>query len=244
MLLRQQRARDGDDDLIGRDRAARRLDSRTLAAVIDAAHRTIEHDRQICAGSGDDRTEPFDHAPVHAAIRVAVEVFGRNAIPLGAADIGTDGIDQSVPAAPGFERSRARNVDLVRRDLLEARIECVHRLLEFALLGARETDRQRPARPWRRSFVDGGPLFLRNGDQWIAIGGMQPAAAEVQSRPRRVAHGPCPAAEPRARFNNETIDGGVAELPRGGNSGRAATDNYDLDIAAYHRELWLNQTFR
>ena len=45
-------------------------------------------------------------------------------------------------------------------------------------------------------------------------------------------------------FNNETIDGGVAEPPRGGNAGRAATDNYDLDITAHHRELWLNQTFR
>src|SRR5271156_480114 len=55
LLLRQQRAGDGHDDLIGRDRAARRLDPQSLAAVVDAVHRTIEHRRQFCAGRGDDR---------------------------------------------------------------------------------------------------------------------------------------------------------------------------------------------
>ena len=61
-LVRQQRARDRHDGLIGRDRALARLDPQTLAAVIDRVHRAIEHRRQIRAVGGDDGRGPRPRA--------------------------------------------------------------------------------------------------------------------------------------------------------------------------------------
>ena len=66
---------------------------------------------------------------------------------------------------------------------------------------------------------------------------MQPAAAQIQGEAGRIGDGPRAAAEPRAGFNNETIDAGVAKPPRRGNTGRAAANNHDFDIAARHRPL-------
>ena len=137
-LVRQQRAWDRHDGLIGRDRAAHRLHPQPLAAVIDRVHRAIEHRGQTGTGGGDDGAEALDHAPIDPAVRVAVEILGRNTIPFGAADISADGIDEAVPAAARFERRRGWNIGLVRRDLFEARKEFSHRLVEFVLLGARE----------------------------------------------------------------------------------------------------------
>ena len=66
---------------------------------------------------------------------------------------------------------------------------------------------------------------------------MQPAAAEVEPVSQLVDHRPGAAAEPRTRFDDEAIDGGLTQPARGGNAGRAAADHHDTDIATRHEGL-------
>ena len=58
-------ARQRDDGRIRHDRAFCRFDFQLLAAVIDAAHRTIDCGAQSVAGGSDGRAIALDHAPIH-----------------------------------------------------------------------------------------------------------------------------------------------------------------------------------
>ena len=71
------------------------------------------------------------------------------------------------------------------------------------------------------------PCVARDLRQRIAIGGMQPAAAEVE----RVTAGlmrPGAAAEPVARFEQQARHAGIGELARRADTGRAAADHDDF----------------
>ena len=73
-------------------------------------HRTIEHDRHVRAVTADQRAVALDDAPIDRGVLVTIQILHRNAIELGAADIGADGIDQPVPAAARIEQCRSRDV--------------------------------------------------------------------------------------------------------------------------------------
>src|ERR1700735_1069553 len=70
-FCRDERARDGDDYLIGGDHAFGGLDAQALAAMIDGAHRAIELRCQRLAAGADERAITLGHAPVHARIVIA-----------------------------------------------------------------------------------------------------------------------------------------------------------------------------
>ena len=91
----------------------RRFDLEPLAAVIDAAHRAIQHDRQACAVGLDRRAESFGDAPVHVVFPVFRQVARRDAVELGAAVIRADRIEQRVPPAVRLEIGRRRAVAVV-----------------------------------------------------------------------------------------------------------------------------------
>ena len=59
---------------------------------------------------------------------------------------------------------------------------------------------------------------------------MQPAAAEIERVSGCIGDGPSAAAEPRPRLDHEASDGGIVQPPRGGEAGRAAADDRDLDV--------------
>ena len=63
---------------------------------------------------------------------------------------------------------------------------------------------------------------------------MQPAATEVERETRGIGDGPCPPAEPRARFDHQAIDAGRAQPPASRNAGGAAADDRDLGFAICH----------
>src|SRR5262249_38724106 len=73
---------------------------------------------------------------------------------------------------------------------------------------------------------------LGDGDPRIAVGGVQPAAAEIDCRSRAIADRPRPPAEPWPRLDDETIDPRVREAAPGGDSCRAAADDHYLGVAA------------
>src|SRR5206468_9292627 len=102
-----------------------------------------------------------------------------------------------VPAAARFKEARGRNVGHRIGGGIEPRTKLYERAQEACLLGKRKADRHREPQPGRRRLVD--RQSLRPGDlrPWIAIGRVQPAAAEVDWEFRAGADSPGPPAEPR-----------------------------------------------
>jgi hypothetical protein len=100
------------------------------------------------------------------------------------------------------------------------------------LLRKRESDRSRRAHPRRRCFVDRAALRLSEAAPRIAVGGVQPTAAEIDGECRLLRRGPCPSAKPRPGLKEETLDLRVRDPPRRGNPSRTAADDNDLCIAA------------
>ena len=237
LLLGKQRARYCDDGLIGLDRALGRLDAQALRAMVDPLHGAIEHDRQIGAVGGYRRTVAFNDAPVYAAVVVSVKIFNRLTVQLDAADVGTDGIDQVVPAAIRLEQRRSRRVGLILAATLESGKKCSQCFAEILLFGTRKSDLKRRPHPGRRRFVDRAALRLRKLAPRVAVGGMQPPAAEVDGEARTIDDSPRPAAEPRPRFDHKALNSGLAKPSAGGNAGRAAADDRDLDSAVRHCEF-------
>ena len=70
------------------------------------AHRAVEHRRQAGCMRDDGRAVALGHPPVHAGVVVTGEVDGRQALGLGAAQIGGDRADQPVPAATRLKLAR------------------------------------------------------------------------------------------------------------------------------------------
>src|SRR5665213_108222 len=235
MFRREHGARYCHDDLIGRDRTLAGFDTQAFAAMIDAMHRAVEHDRHAGAVTADQRAIAFEDAIIDPGIVVTVQILHRQAIQIDAADISADGIDKPVPAACRIEQSRSRDVVLALRRKFRTRKESRDRILELVLLGAWKSHFERRPLPRRRGFVDRHALLLRDAPPRITIGRVQPAAAEIERKTRTVDHRPRPAAKTRTRFDEETIDRCLTEPPGGSNAGRATADNHDLDIAARHR---------
>ena len=99
---------------------------------------------------------------------------------------------------------------------------------------ARKADRQRTARPGRHALVDGLALRLGDPDPRIAVGRMQPAAAEIERVARAVVDAVGAAAEPRPRLDNQAVDRGHAEPPPRRDAGRAAANDRNLGVAIGH----------
>ncbi len=137
---------------------------------MDYLYRTTEHDWQAAPMRRDHRSIALHNAPVHAAILVAKEIPGRNAIELRPADISAHRIDQCIPAAERLEKARGCNVGLLVGKRVEPLIKFPMRLQEGGLLRKRKSDWSRKAHPWRGSFVDRAALHLGKFSPWIAVG--------------------------------------------------------------------------
>ncbi len=232
-LVGEHRGRQRHDRLIGGDDAARRFDFQPLAAVIDLQHRAIENAAQLRAIGGDCRPVAFDDAPVDLVAGVIFEVVDREPVKLGAADIGADGVEQIIPAPLRLKIGGCRPVRTLRRPLQPLE-EFLLRAREVFLLSRRKADRQRTALPRRHALVDGATLRFGNLDPGVAVGGVQPAAAEIDGVAVAIVDAIGASAEPRPRFDDKAIGGGLRQAPPGGNAGRAAADDGDLGVVIGH----------
>ncbi len=67
----------------------------------------------------------------------------------------------------------------------------------------------------------------------IAVGRMQPFAAEIDATAERGRQRPGAAADTLARFENEERDAGLGQAPSGGDPGRAGAHHDDIDLACH-----------
>src|SRR5262245_31314213 len=180
------------------------------------------------------RPVALDHPPVDATVVVATDIPRRDPIELRPVRVRADRIDPGIPLAARLEKRRGRNVRLLLGAGMKLLVEFLQRLQKAGLLRERKADRSRTPRPRRRRLVDQAALCLGNVSPGIAIGRMQPTAAEIDWKCRISAHRPRASAEPRPGLHDETIDMRVHEPPACGDTSRAAAHNYDLGIAVGH----------
>src|SRR5262245_15842158 len=180
------------------------------------------------------RPVALDHPPVDATVVVATDIPRRDPIELRPVRVRADRIDPGIPLAARLEKRRGRNVRLLLGAGMKLLVEFLQRLQKAGLLRERKADRSRTPRPRRRRLVDQAALCLGNVSPGIAIGRMQPTAAEIDWKCRISAHRPRASAEPRACLHDETIDMRVHEPPACCDTSRAAAHNYDLGIAIGH----------
>ena len=221
-----------------RDRAVRRFHPQSPPAVVDPLHRTAEHDRQARAVTRDHRPIAADHTIVHAGVIVAPEIARRHPIELRPVDVGADRIDQIIPAAARLEKCRGWAIRCSLGQRAEPLVEFLERPQKVALLLDRKADRKRKPPPGRRRRVDRAACSLGDLPPGIAVGRVQPAAAEIERKLRSVADRPRPPAEPQPCLDDETLDAGVNEPPAGRDTGGAAADNHNLGLAAGHSSDW------
>src|SRR5262249_42419380 len=106
--------------------------------------------------------------------------------------------------------------------------------------------RHRAAPPGRPRAVERTVLRRRDFPPGIAVGGMQPAAAEVDRKCRAFAGRPGPPAQARPRLDHETVDTGIHEPPAGGDPGCTAADNHHFGIAGHETPAtirWESESF-
>ena len=128
--------------------------------------------------------------------------------------IGADRADQLVPAAARLEQRGGRRIGLLRRRLRRRAEEFVLRLGGSRAVGQRKADRQRGPLQGGGVLSMVRPCASATVDPGIAVGRMQPAAAEIEREAGRVGDGPGAAAEPRPRLDDQAIDGGLARSRR------------------------------
>ena len=174
------------------------------------------------------------HPPIYIGVGIVAEVERRNFLHFGAADIGANRIDHAVPAAAGIERGRCRHVRTAVSDRLEPFEKFILRRVEGRLFFRRKADGERGLLPGRQRLIDEPALRLDDRGPWIAVGGMQPAAAEIKRIAGIVMDRPGPAAEPRPRLDHQTVDCGLRQPPSRGNTRRAAADDGNIGIAFHH----------
>src|SRR5262249_10052505 len=171
---------------------------------------------------------------VDATAVVATDIPRRDPIELRPVRVRADRIDPGIPLAARLEKRRGRNVRLLVGEGRKLVVEFLERLQKAGLLRERKADRSRTPRPRRRRLVDQAALCLGNVSPGIAIGRMQPAAAEIDWKCRISAHRPRASAEPRPCLHDETIKMRIHEPPACGDTSRAAAHNYDLGIVVGH----------
>ena len=178
--------------------------------MVDCLHRAVERHRRTAGIGGDERAIAVGNAPVHTAVGVVVKIVHRHGGQLGAGDVGGDRADQAIPAPARFEQVRCRPIGRARRfaHMLEENVE---RGAEFPLLIERKAERERVAHPGRWGLVDDAALALGDRHPGVTVGGMQPAAAEIERAAVRTAHRPGAAAETVARLDQQAFYVGVVQ---------------------------------
>src|SRR5262249_41248134 len=131
----------------------------------------------------------------NAAVFVAKEISGRNAIELRSTDIGADGIDQSVPAAERLEKTRGCHVGLLIGKRVKPLIKFLMSLEEGCLLRQRKSNWSRRTHQGRRRLVDRAFWYPTNPSPWVGAGERDPPAAETDRTGRMRFERPPPPAE-------------------------------------------------
>src|SRR5690349_3650316 len=181
----------------------------------------------------DSRAITLDHAPIDVRRIVVLEVVHRQLIEIAAADVSIDGADQSVPAVAGLEQFGCWPVGFLGRGGL-AREEGVERVDELALpLDRKAIGQRRPLRPRRRRLVEAAALALCDRHPGVAVGGVKPAAAEVE-RVAGVRLRERASAQPPAGLEQQASYACIMQAPRGGDASGAAAEHDDLVIVLGH----------
>src|SRR6185312_11186422 len=181
----------------------------------------------------DSRAITLDHAPIDVRRIVVLEVVHRQLIEIAAADVTVDGADQSVPAVAGLEQFGCWPVGFLGRGGL-AREEGVERVDELALaLDRKAIGQGRPLRPRWRRLVEAAALALCDCHPGVAVGGVKPAAAEVE-RVAGVRFRERASAQPSARLDQQAPYACIMQAPRRGDAGSAAAEHDDLVILVGH----------
>ena len=189
------------------------------------------------AVGGDHSPIALHNSPIDPAVRIPSEVPRRYAIELRSADVRAYRVDERVPRPLRLEEAFGCNIGLLLGKRIEALMKFPLCLEKGELLRERKSDRSRRSHPRRRRFVDRAALRLSRAAPRIAVGGVQPTAAEIDGTCRVLGGRPRPSAKPRPRLKQETLDPRVGDPPRRGNTSRAAADDYHLSIAAVGHAL-------
>ncbi len=201
--------------------------------MVDAMDCAIEHGRYAGGVRRNGRAQAFDHAPVDAVVLVAGEVDDRHLVRLGAGHVGRDGAHQVVPAATRLEQRGGGAVGLAFAGLIEPLVEGLLGGNERTLLIVRETVVEGEPHPRRRRTIDGAPLTLGDLGPWVALGGMQPAAAEIERKASVLGRRQGAAAEARTCFEDDAGDSGVVQSARRPDAGRPTADDGNLCIVEH-----------
>ena len=95
---------------------------------------------------------------------------------------------------------------------------------------ARKAGVRGPLAPRRQGLVDDEAELSGNADECIPVGGMQPAAAEIEGDVGGGLHGVGAAAEPVAGFQHEDREAGSLQRAGGAEAGGAGADDRDVDV--------------
>jgi hypothetical protein len=234
----QDRRRQRHDHPAGPQRAVRGLDPDVGAGMVDPGDRAVEGDRQARRMGGDQRAVAGRHPPVHRRLVVAPMVEGGDPVGLDPVGPGAAGRDQRVPG-------RGRVGEIRGRPVLPRLGRGVDPLPEGVALGPEgglppllpEGAVAGRAAPGRGSAVDGEAEFVRHRDERVAIGRVQPVAAEVERvgpvRGRR----PGAPADPATGLQDAERAPRFGQPPARPHAGGTRPDDDHIDIPLAHRAL-------
>jgi hypothetical protein len=139
-------------------------------------------------------------------------------------------IDHRIPAIAGLQPFAGDAVVRVIGGILAALIEVVDRGDEVGALARREGDVDAFIAPRRPAFVDLETERAGNRDERIFVGGMQPAATDVEHHAGRGQQVVAAAAKAVARFQHQYREARVLERVGGAEAGGTGANDRDIDF--------------
>ena len=153
--------------------------------MIDQRHAGIERNIKPRAISRDQRAVTAPHPPVDLGVLVGVHVVDRHLIEFATVDVGRDGIDHRIPAITGLQPFAGNAVLRRIGGVFSAFVERIQRAEKFGPLPWRKRRVRRLLAPRRAVAVDFEMQPLRDIDERVLVGGVQPAAADIEHDIRR-----------------------------------------------------------
>ncbi len=234
-LLGQQRHRHRDDRGAAAQPARGGHDGDLRPAPVEGGDRRAQGDRQPVGETLDQAAIARDHAPVDRRVGVAREVDDRELLGQGARDEAGDGGEIG---QPGIAARQALAQRPVRSGMvLDRAPEPVEGLLARAgLIRAELTLAGERGTPVRQVAVDLQAQLARDRGPGIAVGGMQPAAAQIGGTAREC-HGPGSAADPVARLEHLHAGTAAEQAPGRGHAGSTGADDDDVGLGGQRSRL-------
>ena len=199
--------------------------------MVDDLRFCIKSNRQPLRETSDQRAVAFRYTEIDFGVLISVVILHRQAVQLGAVDIGRDCVNQRVPAFALHQMLRGCTVLRRQRRRLQPLVERSLRCAETLLLPRRKALSLPLRAPRRLRFIHMQAKRAGLADQRVAVRRMQPAAAHVQ-RPAASARivGERTTARPRAAFDHEHAEAARQKRPARRHTRRPCADHGDVDL--------------